>query len=130
MKTKSLITILTITLLGLGLTANATNGYDKRPDKTKKAIAFNIDKPIIDFMAKYYTDEIDAGDIIRIQKILSKVDHVTVTFTEADAPDYVFYFKEMDESSLEQWMFDAGYLEEDTEVQSLEPWMMDAEYLE
>lgn len=130
MKTKRLITILAILVFGLGMTANAGTADEKSRAKDKKPLTFVIDKPILDYLAKYYADELDANDIIRVQKVLCKVDHITVTFTEQDAPDYVFYFKDLDQSELEAWMFNAGYLTKDTEPVIVEKWMMDPTYLE
>ena len=130
MKTKQLIAILAILILGLGMTANAGTDDTKSRAKEKKPYTFVIDKPILDFLAKYYADELDAADIIRVQKVLCKVDHITVSFTERDVPDYVFYFKDLDESELESWMFNAGYLSEDPEPVIVEKWMMESSYLE
>ena len=130
MKTKQVITILAILILGLGMTANAGTENTKIRAKEKKPYTFVIDKPILDFLAKYYAEELDADDIVRVQKVLCKVDHITVSFTERDVPDYVFYFKDLDESELEAWMFNAGYLSEDPEPVIVEKWMMDPSYLE
>ena len=130
MKTKQVIAILAILILGLGMTANAATENTKIRAKEKKPYTFVIDKPILDFLAKYYAEELDADDIVRVQKVLCKVDHITVSFTERDVPDYVFYFKDLDESELEAWMFNAGYLSEDPEPVIVEKWMMDPSYLE
>ncbi|MFO7616815.1 MAG: hypothetical protein R6V75_06155 [Bacteroidales bacterium] len=130
MKTKQVITILAILVLGLGMTANAGNANEKIRAKEKKPYTFVIDKPILDFLAKYYAEELDVDDILRVQKVLCKVDHITVSFTEQDVPDYVFYFKDLNQSELEQWMFNAGYLSKDPEPVIVENWMMDPCYLE
>jgi len=43
-------------------------------------------------MAKAYADQIDAKDIVRIQKVLGQIDHITISFCDKDACDYVLRF--------------------------------------
>ena len=130
MKTKQNITILAILFLGLGMTANAGVPKEKTRAKNPKPYTFMIEKPILNFIAQYYDNELDAADIQLIQRVLCQVDHITVTFSDPEVPDYVFYFKSLNQMELEEWMFNAGYLAQDPEPVVVERWMMDPSYLD
>jgi DNA helicase TIP49 (TBP-interacting protein) len=69
-----------------------------------------IDKPIVEFMAKATVEQIDAKDIVRIQRMTGQIDHIVISFTDKDAMDYILKFKPLDEQGLEEWMFNEGYL--------------------
>jgi hypothetical protein len=134
MKTSRILKLMGIVLMALALTAQV-DAIDRTNHKAaKKAVTLTVDKPIIEFMAKAYADQIDAKDIIRMQKMLGQIDHITVTFRDADASDYVLKFKTLDEHGLEDWMFSEGYLTSDPEAEpapsAIESWMLDPSYLE
>ncbi len=129
MKAKKVMTTLAILLIGLVFATNADARDLKNRRKEKKSVTLTVDKPIIDFVSKAYADDLNASDIVRAHKILSQVDHVTVSFRDPETPDYVLFFKELDNQQLEQWMFDAGYLENEPVISQLEPWMFESEYL-
>jgi len=129
MKTKKIMTTLAILLIGLVFATNADASDLKNRRKEKKSVTLTVDKPIIDFVSKAYAEDLNASDILRAHKILSQVDHVTVSFRDPETPDYVLFFKELDNQQLEQWMFDAGYLEKEPVISQLEPWMFESEYL-
>lgn len=95
--------------------------------KAKNTVNLTLDKPIIEFLASAYGDQVDASAIIRMQKTAGKIDHVTVTFRDADAVGYVLKFKELDEKGLDEWMFESGYLDNDSQsaAEPLVPWMQD-----
>jgi len=129
MKTSRILKLMGVVLIGLFLTTQVDAKVSTRKDNAKKAIAMTIDKPMIEIMAKAYGKEIDAKDIVRLQKFLSQVDHITITFNDKDASDYVLKFKPIDEQELEAWMFDAGYLSSDYQTDSPTPvpWMQEME---
>lgn len=132
MKTSRILKLMGVVLISLVLTtqANAIDRTHRNADK--KAITLTVDKPIIEFMAKAYADQIDAKDIVRMQKMLGQIDHITISFRDEDASDYVLTFKSLDEQGLEDWMFNAGYLTSSPEPEAapLEAWMLDVNYLE
>ncbi len=132
MKTSRILKLLGILLIGLTLSTqvDAIDRTNKRAPK--KAITLTVDKPMIEFMAKAYSDNIDANDIVRMQKVLGQIDHITISFCDTEACDYVLKFKTLDAAGLEEWMFSEGYLKSSAnpEVASIEPWMLDEDYLE
>jgi hypothetical protein len=132
MKISRIARLMGIVLIGLLLTAEAGAMDRTRHQAAKKAVTLSMDKPLIEFVAKAYADQMNSDDIARVQKILGQIDHITITFNDKEASDYVIRFKPLDERGLEEWMFNAGYLlsSNDTEAASLEPWMMDPEYLD
>ncbi len=76
----------------------------------RKDITLTLDKPIIDFLKNIYDNQMSAGQIVRLQKLCSKIDHVTVSFIDKNASDYVLKFKQLDNQGLEEWMFNEGYI--------------------
>jgi hypothetical protein len=100
----------------------------------RKPINLSVDTPIIEYLSRIYADQIEADDILRLQKLCKEIDHVTVTFRDEDAADYVLNFKCLNDEELEDWMFIEGYLvsqpEPEPEPVALEPWMLDINYLE
>ena len=125
MKTTKILKLMGIVLIGLFLTTNLNANSRTNKSTGKKAITMTIDKPIIEFMVKAYADQLKADDIVRMQKILGQIDHVTVSFTDKTASDYILKFKPIDEQELEAWMFDAGYLSSDYQSEPVVavPWM-------
>lgn len=110
MKTSRISKLMVMILIGLVLSVQA-KAIDRSPvHASKKTIALSVDKPILEFVAKAFTDSADARDITRMQKMLGQIDYVTVSFRDEDAADYVLKFKTMDEKSLVAWMLDEGYL--------------------
>jgi hypothetical protein len=93
------------------LTRKAMVIGDNKIHSNKKSITVNVDQPLIEFVARAYADQINSNDIIRVQKMLSKVDHVTVSFLDEDAVDYELWFKSLDKQGLETWMFNEGFLD-------------------
>lgn len=132
MKTLRILKLMGIVLIGLVLSAQVEANERTHKRAAKKAITLTVDKPMIEFMAKVYSDSIDASDIVRMQKVLGKIDHITISFCDTDACDYVLKFRPLDEKGLEDWMFNEGYLKAnaDPDVASIEPWMLDEDYLE
>lgn len=125
MKTVKILKLLGILLIGMFLTTQVDAfNVGKRSDD-KKAIALTFGKPIMDFVAKAYAQQIDLNDIMRIQKMLGQIDHVTITFRDEDASDYLLKFEPMDNQYLETWMFDQGYQASynETEIEVSVPWM-------
>jgi aminoglycoside phosphotransferase family enzyme len=98
----------------------------------KNSVTLTVDQPVIEYLARIYADEMDAGDIRRIQKMCCQIDHITVVFKDEEAADYVLKFKQLDKKGLEQWMFDGGYLLSSVapEDMVIESWMTDSNYLE
>ena len=127
MKTTRIIKLIGIVLIGLFLTTQVEAKARTAKEGEKKAIEMTIDKPILDFIANIYGNQIDAEDIVRIQKMLGQVDHITISFRDEDASDYVLKFKPLDEKQLEAWLFDEGYLSSDyqNEAANVVPWMQD-----
>lgn len=125
MKTSKIVKLIGIVLIGLFFATQVEAKGKTGVNNEKKAVTLTVDKPIIEFLAKAYGDEINAEDIVRIQKMLGQIDHITVTFTDKDAVDYVLKFKPIDGKQLEAWMFEAGYLSEDYQVEPevVVPWM-------
>lgn len=132
MKAFKILRLVGIVLIGLVLTTQVEAIDRTNRRVVKKAITLTIDKPIIEYLTKAYAEQIDAEDIVRMQKFLGQIDHITIAFSDEEASDYVLKFKSMDEKGLEQWMFDAGYLGSapEPEVARIESWMMETEYLE
>ncbi len=132
MKTSKMFKLVGIILIGLSLSTQveAFDGLHRK--SAKKTITLSVDKPVLEFMAKAYADQIDAKDIVRMQKVLGQIDHITISFRDADASDYVLTFKALDENGLEDWMFNEGYLVKtsEPEVAAIETWMMDPTYLD
>lgn len=134
MKTSRILKVLGIVLFGMVMTAqvNAIDFRNRSVDK--KSVTLTVDKPIVEFISKIYEGQMNADDILRIQKMVSQIDHITVTFRDEDASDYVLKFKSLDEQGLEDWMFNEGYLnsapEPEAESAGIEPWMLNQEYLE
>jgi len=116
MKSGRVFKLMGIVLMGLFLTVQVEAGIFAKKTPGKKAIEMSIDKPMIELMAKAYGKSIDAGDIIRLQKMLNQVDHVTIKFKDKEASDYVLKFKQINAQELEAWMFEAGYLSSDLQV--------------
>lgn len=110
MKTIRILKLTGIILMGLILTAQVEAKESKIRLTEKRALTLTVDKPVIEFMAKAYSDQIDAKDIVRLQKVAGQIDHVVVNFRDENASDYVLTFKSLDESGLEAWMFNEGYL--------------------
>lgn len=131
MKTARILKLMGIVLTGLLLTTQVEAiDLNKRSDE-KKTIKINVDKPIIEIMVKAFADQINAKEIARIQKVLDQIDHITISFCDKDACDYVLKFKPLDNNGLEDWMFIEGYLTAapEPEPMAIEPWMLDPEYL-
>ncbi len=129
MKLNSIIKVLVMVLITVGLTLPA-NADDLKDNRTaKKSVTLTIDKPIIDFLAKIYGSEMQLDDVFRVQRFLSEIDHITITFKDEDDMDYILIFKELNDLQLEEWMFDEGYLNEEPQSAQLEAWMMDPGYL-
>ena len=119
-------------LIAIGLSTQVQAGNDKNQKANKKPLTLTIDKPIIDYLSKIYINELDQADVVRLQRFLGEIDHITVSFKDEDTSDYVLKFKELDNQGLEQWMLDEGYLTktaEPAEPSGVEPWMMDPDYL-
>lgn len=127
MKTTRILKLMGIVLIGLFLTTQVGANVRTKKVNEKKAIELTVDKPIIEFMAKAYADQIDAKDIVRMQKMLGQIDHITISFSDQDASDYVLKFKPINERQLEAWMFEAGYLSSDYQIEAANvvPWMQD-----
>ena len=102
----------------------------------KKSVDLTLDTPIIEYLARIYADQVEADDIVRLQRMCRQIDHITVSFRDEEAADYVLRFPCLDEEGLENWMFNEGYLLSATEPEPeadsipLEAWMLDAHYLE
>jgi citrate lyase gamma subunit len=110
MKTTKFFTLIGIVLIGAAMISPAKAFEPSTRYPEKKAINIDVDRPILEFFASAYGNQIDARDIVRLQKALGQIDHVTVSFTDKDASDYVLRFKSLNEQGLEAWMFDEGYL--------------------
>ena len=106
--------------------AAAETAVAKIRHHVKNAINLTVDKPVIDFVAHAYADQIDANDIVRLQKMVGQIDHIRVTFLDQDAADYILTFKSLDERGLESWMFNEGYLTASpkAEADTVIPWML------
>ncbi len=130
MKSNALIKLMVVALLTIAMVAPA-QANDRLKDRNhKKSVVLNMDKPIIDYLAKILGDQMEADDVYRVQRFLGKIDHVTISFTDEDAEDYVLVFKELNDQQLEAWMFEEGYLTEAVESLPVEPWMTDLSYLQ
>lgn len=110
MKTSGILKLAGVVLIGLTLTAQVNANERRNNQPAKKALNLQVDKPLVEYLAKASESELDAKDIVRMQKSLSKIDHVTVSFLDKDASDYILKFKPLDVNGLEVWMFDEGYL--------------------
>ncbi|MFA6128763.1 MAG: hypothetical protein WC699_15795 [Bacteroidales bacterium] len=134
MKTSRIVKLMGVVLISMLLTVQVEAADRKVRGAEKNAISLTVDKPIIEFLARAYSEQLSAADIIRVQRMLDQVDHITITFRDKDASDYVLHFKALDKKGLEDWMFSEGYLksnsEPDAEVASIEPWMLDPNYLD
>jgi len=132
MKAIRLVTLTGMILLGFFLTTQVVSADRSIRKTNKKAVVITLDKPMLDFVIKAYAEQIDASDIVRVQKMLGQIDHITVSFCDTEACDYIVKFKPLDEQGLEAWMFSEGYLssEDDLEPTTIEAWMLDTEYLE
>lgn len=130
MKSSALIKMTVIALLTLGLTVPVQADDLVKNRTARKPIVLTVDKPILEYVAKIYSEELQKDDIYRVQKFLSQIENVTITFRDKDAADYVLVFKELDDQMLEQWMFDEGYLGDTPEDIPVESWMSDLSYLE
>jgi hypothetical protein len=130
MKVKGIIRLLVVALIALGMTIPA-NADDLKNSRTqKKSVTLTVDTPIIDFIAKIYGDQFSYDDAYRVQRFLSEVDHITISFKDADDQDYVLVFKELNDQQLEQWMFDEGYLSAEPQSAPVEAWMKNPHYLQ
>ena len=114
-----------------GVTA-VTETVKRHPRTVKKSVTLTVDKPIIEYLSRIYSDQVQSDDIIRLQRLCGQIDHITVAFRDEDAVDYVLKFKCLDKKGLEDWMFNEGYLLSDPEPEAtpIEPWMLDPGYLE
>lgn len=131
MKTSRILKLMGIALMGL-LMAAQVEATDRTNRKTvKKAVTLMIDQPIIEFVSKVYADQLEADDVVRVQKMLGQIDYVTITFSDKDACDYVLKFKPLDKLGLEDWMFKEGFLNScpETGTVAIESWMLDPDYL-
>ena len=109
--------------------ADKTPGHRKA---SKNSVTLTVDQPVIEYLSRIYADDIQADDIMRIQKVCCQIDHITVVFKDETAADYVLKFKQLDRKGLESWMFGEGYLVSAPEPEPviIEPWMLDSAYLE
>jgi len=133
MKTSKILNLAGIVLIGLFIGINVDASPRDSKSSTRKSVTLKIDKPILDFFATAFKSQIDANDIVRVQKMLSQVDNITISFTDKDASDYQLKFANMDEASLTKWMIEQGYLpstseagsisEMETETEVNVPWM-------
>lgn len=96
--------------VGNAVTAKVPATKLNKSKAARTSVNLTIDKPIIEFLTKIYSDQIHADDIARVQKVCDQIDHVTVSFVDQDAADYVLTFKSLDDRGLENWMFNEGYL--------------------
>ncbi len=110
MKTMKILKLTGIILLGLALTSQVEASVSSAPKSAKNVITLTVDRPVIEYMAKAATDKIEANDIYRMQKMAFQIDHLTISFLDPDASDYILRFKPQDEQGLEAWMFNEGYL--------------------
>ena len=129
MKLNSIIKVLAIVLFTVGMTLPACADNPKENRNQKKSVTLNIDKPIIDFLSKILGEQMEFDDVYRVQRFLGEIDHITIAFKNQDDTDYVLKFKELDETQLEQWMFDEGYLSQSPQSAPVEAWMSDPGYL-
>ena len=125
MKTSKILKLAGIILLGMFLTVQVNAITTSKRSDEKKAIVVNVNKPIIEFISKVYAGQIDSKDILKIQKMIGQIDHVTISFRDEDAADYQLKFETMDNQDLESWMFDEGYLVPgiENEMEVPVPWM-------
>ncbi len=130
MKSNALIKLMVVALLTIAMIVPAQANDRQKDRNQKKSVVLNMEKPIIDYLAKILGDQMEADDVYRVQRFLGKIDHVTISFTDVDAEDYVLVFKELNDQQLEAWMFEEGYLSEPAESLPVEPWMTDLSYLE
>jgi hypothetical protein len=132
MKASRLVALTGMILLGFFLTTQVVSADRSIRKTNKKAVVITLDKPMLDFVIKAYAEQIDASDIVRVQKMLGQIDHITVSFCDTEACDYIVKFKPLDEQGLEAWMFSEGYLStsDEPEPTTIEAWMLDTEYLE
>jgi hypothetical protein len=125
MKTTRIFKMIGIVLLGMMLTLPVPANEPGNRPSDKKAIIKTVDKPVLEFIARVFADHVKSNDIIGVQKTLGEIDHVTISFRDEDASDYVLNFKPLDEKQLEVWLFDEGYLSSDYQAgpEIVVPWM-------
>jgi len=125
MKTVKILKLTGILLIGIFLTTpvDALNSGKRSDDK--KAIVLTLSKPIMNLVANTFAGKLDSNEIMRIQKMLGQIDHVTIAFRDENASDYLLKIEPMDDQELEAWMFDQGYLpfENESEMEVSVPWM-------
>jgi hypothetical protein len=131
MKISRILKLMWIVLIALVVTTQVEAIDRTHRVAEKKSIMLTVEKPVIEFMANAYAGQIDASDIVRMQKMLGQIDHITISFRDEDASDYVLTFKSLDKQGLEDWMFSEGYLTStpEPEAVAIESWMLDPEYL-
>ncbi len=118
MKTLKILKLTGIILLGLGFTAQVEANDSSAPKSAKNVITLTVDQPIIEYMAKAVADQVDANDVMRMKNMAMQIDHLTISFRDETAADYVLKFKPIDEQGLETWMFNAGYLNSSVSTES------------
>ncbi len=133
MKTTGILRMMGIVLIGLAMTLQVNAGDNTNRRNDRKAVTLTVDTPIVEFISRIYDGQISGDDIVRIQKMVGQIDHITVTFRDNEASDYVLRFKSLDEQGLEDWMFSEGYLKSESDSEpataAIEPWMLDQSYL-
>ena len=123
MKTVKILSLTGMMLMAFCLAAPVKAGEGVAKDVAKKTISINLEKPIIDYIASACEKPLDAKDIIRMQKVLDQVDHVTISFTDQEAADYQLSFDELDAEAMERWMFEQGYSVTAASNEISVPWM-------
>jgi hypothetical protein len=101
MKARRFVVLTGMILLGFLLTTQV-DALDRTIRKSdKKAVVITLDKPMLDFVIRAYAEQIDANDIVRVQKMLGQIDHITVSFCDSEMCDYIVKFKPLDAKGLE-----------------------------
>jgi len=130
MKSQTTIKIAGVLILAIFTALPVHADRVTRKYNDKKPIVLTIDQPIIEYLAKIYSDDLNSDNIYRVQKFLGQIDNITISFKDKDAADYILKFRDLDQPGLEQWMFDEGYLTDSSESQPVEPWMEDPDFLD
>ncbi|TSA32945.1 MAG: hypothetical protein D4R64_15195 [Porphyromonadaceae bacterium] len=126
MKTINLIKIAAVILLGITLNGQAQADNDKFSRNARPA-----------FSQMTHSVKLTGEDIRNMQMLLSQTDAVHISWNnhelkfalrEGDVPEYTIRFEVINDEPVEDWMFESGYLSEES-AGAIESWMLETDYL-
>ncbi len=127
MKTNKLIKAAGVILLGVALSLNLQASSDRNSRNARTA-----------FSQITHTVKLTGDDIRNMQMLLAQSDAVHITWNnhelrfalrDGEVPEYTIRFEALNDEPVEDWMFESGYLGEESEA-SVESWMLADDYLQ